>query len=162
MRGGGRCALANYSIAPPRKTALLGAHPPLRAGVPVVLRCHGTSVAHPDCFACTYADFATRVDARPMPVPLDTKPALGLGLVGLGGRQACFDRSGVWWAGWCSFGAATLCNPESILSLIGSLSHLPPPRGWGAHACNVADWWAGGAGGGGGERGRGCGGKLIP
>ena len=69
---------------------------------------------HSDCCACRYADFATRVDARPMPVSLDTKPAqdhsqpfvfdcagqgttggeqLRLrGQVGLGDRQTCFDR----------------------------------------------------------------------
>ena len=76
-------------------------------------RCHDNiSVVHSDGFACRYADFATRVEARPMQVSLDhsrdhSQPfvfdytgqgttggeQLRLqGQVGLGDRQACFDR----------------------------------------------------------------------
>ena len=53
----------------------LWVHPSPRTGAPMMLRCrHNVSVVYSDCCACRYADFATRVDARPMPVSLDTKP----------------------------------------------------------------------------------------
>ena len=82
MRGGNSqqtCALSSTStLVPigPNRTPLLWVHPSPRTdidvatGVPVVLRCHrDISVAHSDCCACRYADFATNDPYRCLLTP---------------------------------------------------------------------------------------------
>ena len=56
-------------------------------------------MAHSDCCAFRYADFAARVDARPMLVSLDTKPVRDQSqpLVFDGGEQLRLTFAGTGW-----------------------------------------------------------------